>query len=105
MTAQVNLSNLFDNKPRQWGLRGDPYLWDEMQEHFLNVAFSGSEEEFQSLLEQAYEQLTGHPLNHESSFFIPRYDQGGMSSGHVSPNFWIDTGIPLLLERFKVYNE
>ena len=29
---QKDLSFIFEQKPMQWGLRGNPYLWDEMQE-------------------------------------------------------------------------
>ena len=25
------VSELFNEEPRQWGLRGDPFLWDEMR--------------------------------------------------------------------------
>lgn len=32
---------------------------------------------------------------------VPRYDAGGMSSGHVSPEFWREVAIPLLCERFE----
>ena len=31
-----DLSFIFEKKPMQWGLRGDSYLWDEMQESYIS---------------------------------------------------------------------
>jgi molybdenum cofactor cytidylyltransferase len=38
-------------------------------------------------------------LSHPDSFYVERYGHGGMSSGLVSPEFWRDTAVPLLLAR------
>lgn len=105
MTINYNISTLFNRKPQQWGLRGDPYLWDEMKVYFKNIDPPKTEEEFHILIEHAFEKLTGCSLFHTESIFVPRYDKGGMSSGHVSSEFWIDKGIPLLLKRFRDFNE
>ena len=34
----VFVSEIFKEKPRYWGLRGDPYLWKAMEEHFCDNA-------------------------------------------------------------------
>jgi hypothetical protein len=34
-----SISDLFLPEPLQWGLRGDPYLWREMAEHFKGGLF------------------------------------------------------------------
>lgn len=34
-----DLSLIFERKPEQWGLRGDPYLWDEMRDLFGGASF------------------------------------------------------------------
>jgi len=96
MQKQKTLSLVFQNEPSRWGLRGDPYLWKEMKKLLENRTYPDTEEEFLALLEQTYEQLTGSPIKDQMfSIFIERYDHGGMSSGHVSPQFWIEIGIPL----------
>lgn len=35
-----DLSLIFERKPRQWGLRGDPYLWDDMHKRKIDMADS-----------------------------------------------------------------
>ena len=98
------LSQIFQHKPFQWGLRGDPYLWGEMKDLLKDHPYPDTEEEFLALIEQTYEQLTGGALEEQSSMnsiFFERYDHGGMSSGRISPKFWIETGIPLLLAKYR----
>ncbi len=101
MAEQNNLSIIFHQKPQQWGLRGDPFLWDDMRDYFEKIESLQSEEEFQKMLEDAFEQLTGSPLSQEGFIFVPGYDKGGMSGGHVSPEFWKNQEVPLLLKRFR----
>ena len=35
---------------------------------------------------------------------VSKYNHIGMSSGVVCADFWLNTGFPLLIERFKVLN-
>ena len=103
MQKQKTLSLIFQKEPSRWGLRGDPYLWKEMKDLLENRTYPDTEAEFLALLEQTYEQLTGSSIKDQLSMisvFIERYEHGGMSSGRVSPQFWIETGIPLLRARY-----
>ena len=95
------LTSLFDKHPAQWGLRGDPSLWAELQAHFSTNELPETVSEFRAQLEELVEQLTGCDLDIKESVFVPRYDLGGMSSGHVAPAFWRKVAIPLLCKRFK----
>ena len=95
-----NLNQIFDKHPDQWGLRGDPSLWAELQAHYQDSAVPDSVSEFRSQLEVLIQQLTGCDLDSDESVHVPRYDAGGMSSGHVSPEFWREIAIPLLCKRF-----
>lgn len=66
--------------------------------------FPDTEDDFLALIKQTYAQITGGAIEDQSSMkavFIERYDHGGMSSGRVSPSFWMETGIPLLLARYR----
>ena len=94
------LNHIFDKHPEQWGLRGDPSLWAELQTHFNSNEIPSSVSEFRAQLETIIQQLTGCELDSDDAVFVPRYDAGGMSSGHVSPEFWREFAIPLLCERF-----
>lgn len=101
MHTHKTLANLFQDEPRQWGLRGDPYLWQEMQATLGSYAYPSTEEELTALLEETYQHLTGMPLSNRDPVFVERYNHGGMSSGSVSPPFWIETAIPLLRARYR----
>jgi hypothetical protein len=35
-----SVSIIFQEPPSQWGLRGDPYLWNELETYFSNVFFT-----------------------------------------------------------------
>lgn len=95
------IADLFQEKPWQWGLRGDPYLWQEMTNHFASIPLSDSAEQLEQLLAQAFETLTGHPITSEKFFSVERFPRDGMSGGMVSPQFWRETAVPLLLERYR----
>lgn len=98
----IFIATLFEKRPMQWGLRGDPYLWEEMQTHFLTAPLPESADQFKVTLEAAFESLTGIPISSEQEFiFIERLAHGGMSSGGVSLRFWRETAIPLLIEQYN----
>jgi hypothetical protein len=97
----MKIFEIFENEPIQWGLRGDPYLWREMKEHLREVEMPESMNKLKVILEKTYEELTNHPLSFQDDFIVERFKHGGMSSGGISPRFWINKGIPLLLKRHK----
>ena len=102
MSKLVFISDLFDPRPSWWGFRGDPYLWDELKDHFVSVPLPRSRNELESAIIAGYEKLTGHPFSKTEHFKIDRYPQSGMSGGGISPQFWQETGLPLLLSRFEL---
>ena len=97
----MTIRDLFRDEPTQWGLRGDPFLWRELAEFIGGRALPASAAEFRTILENAYEGLTGYPITHEKSFKVERFKSHGMSSGSVHPKFWQERGFPLLMERFQ----
>lgn len=100
----MQLSRLFQERPWHWGLRGDPYLWDELAATLGDHAYPETEEALVALLAQTYEQLTGAPLTAPSPVYVERYSHGGMSSGHVSPQFWGEIAVPMLRARYRDTN-
>ncbi|MCB0212544.1 MAG: hypothetical protein KDJ52_24585 [Anaerolineae bacterium] len=96
MAQTKTVASLFDEKPIQWGLRGDPHLWQEMRVHFASTPLPAAASELDVLLETAFETLTGHSIAGDEHFFIERFDHGGMSSGYISPKFWREKVMPLL---------
>ena len=100
-TNPIYISALFQTKPAQWGLRGDPYLWQEMSDHLTQTPLPASSEQLEQLLTQAFETLTGRPITAEEFIAVARFPRSGMSGGMVSPQFWRETAVPLLLSRFS----
>lgn len=93
------MSRIFEEKPNRWGLRGDPYLWDELSASLGNRDMPGTPEELRELLENEYKSLTGRSICYKKNFLVERYMHGGMSSGYISPGFWSSIAIPLLVSR------
>jgi hypothetical protein len=48
------------------------------------------------MLKQTYEDLAGSSHRDQAPVFIERYSHGGMPSGYVSPQFWVEQAIPML---------
>jgi hypothetical protein len=95
----MKVSEIFEEEPRHWGLRGDPFLWRELKEIFKEIDMPDTPQELQVLIEKEYEKSTGHPISYQKNFGIERFRSHGMSSGFVGPSFWVSTGIPLLVGR------
>ncbi len=100
MVRAETVASLFQEEPVQWGLRGDPYLWREMRSHFERIPLPATADELSILIETAFESLTGHSISASNPFFVERFSHGGMSSGHISPEFWRDKAISLLRDRY-----
>ena len=97
------IATLFEEKPHQWGLRGDPHLWNEMREHFAHTPIPETADELIRLIEAAFELATEHSISEKTNFYIERFSHGGMSSGMISLEFWQDRVIPMMCERFENY--
>jgi hypothetical protein len=94
------ISVLFETSPTQWGLRGDPFLWEEISRTIGELPLPNTESQFTSLLELTFEHLVGYPLVHQAKVYIKRYAKGGMSSGYICPKFWRKEVVPLLRVRY-----
>ena len=96
---QNNASTYFDVEPQQWGLRGDPFLWEELKAAFQKINVPVSALELERLLHQYFNELTGEPPKRGKTIFVERYSKGGMSSGKVSSDFWLETGFATVIQR------
>ncbi len=78
-------------------------LWQEMRAVLADRPLPASARELRELLEQCFAVLTGHGIGAtKSPLKITAYKRpaGGMSNGMVSPEFWRETAIPLIEQRF-----
>lgn len=95
------VSKYFEDSPVQWGLRGDPHLWTDMKIKTEDVSIPSGIMAFQYILEQLFTELTGEKPERGKRIYVPRYNLGGMSSGQISCNFWLEKAFPLIIERYN----
>lgn len=101
---ETSIARIFRERPRRWGLRGDPFLWDDLERHFSYIYESLTEDEFLVLFYNAFHMFTGTNLESNKHIHILKYNYGGMSSGRICPEFWIYTALPMLTERLNQIN-
>lgn len=91
------LSEMFDIQPPNWGLRGDPYLWQDMKLAFADIPFPYSSPKLVADIHRIFQEKTGTELSNTVRPYVEAYAHGGASSGMVSGRFWLSTAIPLLI--------
>ena len=95
------LSELFQERSSQFGLRGDEYFWNYLETFFSNIEFPYSETRLVDDIYQLFANVSGEPLRKDASPYVDQFAHGGMSSGRLSGEFWIEHGIPLILRRYR----
>jgi hypothetical protein len=98
MTKEYYLSELFAVEPETWGLRGDPYLWAAMRQYFYSTPLPKDPNQLSCQVSRAFKLLTGKPIETDRHFLVDEYAYGGMSSGHIAPDWWRDEAIPFLAQ-------
>ena len=94
-----NLDRLFTPTPKQWGLRGDPYLWNELEQVSKLLLLPQTVDDLEDLLLVLFKNLTGRNLEKGQDIFVKRFAAGGMSSGVVCSDFWLENGLPSLKKK------
>ena len=96
----MKLSIIFEERPRQWGFRGDPYFWDHLKERAENMELI-TPEELEAWIKQEYLSVAGKAMTDQYGDYaiVRQFAHGGMSSGGVDNLWWIEEGIPLLKSR------
>ncbi|MBR3383189.1 MAG: MobA protein [Clostridia bacterium] len=96
----MKLSIIFEEKPKQWGFRGDPYFWDHLKERAEEMEIV-SPDELEAWIKEEYLSVSGKELTDEYMDFavVEEFAHGGMSSGGVDNRWWMEKGIPLLKSR------
>jgi molybdenum cofactor cytidylyltransferase len=95
----TTLQHIFQPPPPHWGLRGDPYLWQELEQALAGQPLPESPIAVDALLAHLYVTLVGENPSVGRRTYVPRYAHGGMSSGYVDADFWLTQGLPLLRQR------
>ncbi|MCB9992458.1 MAG: hypothetical protein H6873_02250 [Hyphomicrobiaceae bacterium] len=100
----LNFDYLFEKHPGQWGLGGDPQLWDEMKSEARKLDWPRTADELPDIVSNLFKRLTGRDISETSDFYIERFDRGGMQRGMVSMAFWRETALPFLIEAYSGHN-
>ena len=100
-----NVSIIFKERPEKWGLRGDPYFWDYLEKIFVNYNFPLEYSELEKIIKEEYLKLTGIEITNKSIGKCESFNDGGMSSGLISGEFWLTIAMPLLKDRLEKNNK
>ena len=60
----MKLSKIFEDKPKSWGFRGDPYFWDYLKEQAEHMDLI-SPKELEKWIKKEYLSLSGKPLTNK----------------------------------------
>ncbi|MBC6316878.1 hypothetical protein [Listeria grandensis] len=96
----MDIINIIFNPPRRWGLRGDLYLWDKLKDYFIENGLLHSINDFEHKLYSLFHRFVGVQLGSENMSYVEEFAHGGMSSGSIDHQFWIDTGFPILIANY-----
>ncbi len=93
-----SLARIFCEYPRQWGLRGDSFFWNYLR-YFAEDLDIITPDELEKWIKEEFKKITGEELTERCQPHVEKFEYGGMSSGMLSGEWWIRTGIPLLKKR------
>lgn len=95
------VSCIMEPTPERWGLRGDPFFWEELRQHFDMIPMPYDEWNLKLDIYRLFSQVTnGEWLSKAGNVYVAKYAHDGMSSGHLSGYFWRNEMIPILMERY-----
>lgn len=94
------VSAIFKNEPEKYGLRGDFYFWEYLAVYFKNKELPYSKKMILQDIYDIFEKLTNQKLEPNKIVKINQFSHGGMSSGEISTDWWIQTGIPLIMNQY-----
>ncbi|MFI1916057.1 hypothetical protein [Nocardia sp. NPDC020380] len=102
--SMPTLDALFARTPMQWGLRGDPYLWDALRERLRGQPIPETFRDVRIAVENAIAAIIGAKLDPVPDRYAGQAVRGfavghGMSDGVISAHWWQHTGIPLIVDR------
>ena len=80
---EKDLSVIFKEEPKQWGLRGDPYFWAELREAFVGEKFPYTYDEdiIVEMVCRKFESVSGVPLTYDARPYVEKYAHGGCLPG------------------------
>ena len=107
MKVKKFIKDLFKDEPIQWGLRGDPEMWSTLKSSFENELNIYSQLEFENEITNRFNTIikSKGKRNSIDTVWFEGFSQKGMSGGYISLEWWEQTGLPLLKNRYFKFNE
>ena len=102
--GEMNLvESIFEEKPVQWGLRGDPYMWKELKKSLSGFTEHLNQIEFETELEKQFYDFIAREGKRKSNdtVWFKSFPQLGMSGGSISLTWWQEIGLPLIKSKYK----
>ena len=88
------VTDIFEEDPPQWGLRGMPSFWESLKTAFAFDSRSMSKKEVAAKVKNEFERRTNEPLVPGGKYYVEEFAHGGMSSGYLSGDMIINVWIP-----------
>ncbi len=102
---KLTIGKLFIDRPHQYGLRGDIGLWEDLKNYLSLQKLPENESLLPNIISDAIINLTGDSVFEQKTFAVDKYNNGGMSGGVISNEFWTRKAIPLIMSRMIIINE
>lgn len=68
------VSEIF-TEPETWGLRGDPFMWEYLKNHYTDIEVPYSIEKLRSDIFLIFQKFTGKPLERGEHYFVSEFPQ------------------------------
>ncbi len=91
---------MFFERPQKYGYRGDYYFWEYLKQYFSEHPELSKKDDIKKTIMQQFKQLSHVELTADAMPCVHEFAHGGMSSGFLSGDFWLNKAIPLLEDRF-----
>lgn len=101
---QKTASIIFKDRPDRWFLRGEPFLWNDLETLYSQFALPLQRDQFESLLNRFLTHLLYESEYRNGILYVERYAHGGMSSGCIDLHEFENHRRPLLLKRLDEAN-
>ena len=97
---QSSWTDILFNLQKHTSLRGDEFLWKELEERLATESKPNSTQDFDTLLMVIINELGIDLESSDHMQKIDRYPDTGMSGGYIHLDTWRIKNIPLLKECF-----
>ena len=98
------VADIFREKPEKYGCRGDEFFWEYLEKRTEGIPFPFEYEKLECLIKLEYLLASGEEMTEKSLGFSRELSNGGMSSGIISGEYWLNQALPLLKTRIDKAN-